>query len=184
MVPTRRPEEALVSDICWLTETVLVARHRSMVPLAGALPPQGISLVLAAIGSCPDAATICPAAANSVRGGGAASNRPQRLQTAGSGALSAGLLAVILCASTRAIRDAVAPSFSAPMVDGTTRLERACAHAPCVWLEERFHPNPTTTHRPCVWLEQLNNPTTANRMIPPLPISHTPKPRYRRACSS
>ena len=32
-------------DMCWLTETVLVARHRSMVPDAGALPPQGISLV-------------------------------------------------------------------------------------------------------------------------------------------
>ena len=150
MVPTRRPEEALVSDICWLTETVLVARHRSMVPDAGALPPQGISLVLAAIGSCPDAATICPATANTVRGGRAASNRPQRLQTADSGASSAGLLAVILCASTRAIRDAVAPSFSAPMVDGTTRLEQACAQAPYVWPEERFNASTGIVRMPAV----------------------------------
>jgi len=54
IVPTR-PEEPLMPDMCCLTETVLVARHRSMVPDAGALPPQGISLVLAAIGNCPDA---------------------------------------------------------------------------------------------------------------------------------
>ena len=45
IVPTHGPEEPLMPDMCWLTETVLVARHRSMVPDAGALPPQGISLV-------------------------------------------------------------------------------------------------------------------------------------------
>jgi hypothetical protein len=55
IVPTHRPEEPLVPDMCWVAETVLVARHRSMVPDPGALPPQGISLVLAAIGNCPDA---------------------------------------------------------------------------------------------------------------------------------
>src|SRR2546423_15482730 len=60
--------------MCWLAQTVLVTRLRSMVPDAGALPPQGISLVLAAIGNCPDAATICLAAANTERGGRAASN--------------------------------------------------------------------------------------------------------------
>ena len=74
IVPTHGPEEPLMPDMCWVTETVLVARHRSMVPDAGALPPQGISLVLATIGNRPDAATICLAAANTERGGRAASN--------------------------------------------------------------------------------------------------------------
>jgi len=55
IVRTHGPEEPLMPDMCWLTERVLVARHMSMVPDAGALPPQGISLVLAAIGNCPDA---------------------------------------------------------------------------------------------------------------------------------
>ena len=45
IVPTHGPEEPLMPDMRWVTETVLVARHRSMVPDAGALPPQGISLV-------------------------------------------------------------------------------------------------------------------------------------------
>ena len=125
IVPTHGPEEPLMPDMCWVTETVLVARHRSMVPDAGALPPQGISLVLATIGNCPDAATICLAAANTERVvAEPLPIRPQRLQTAESGASSAGLLAVILCASTRAIRGAVAPLLSAPMVDGTTREVR------------------------------------------------------------
>src|ERR1700730_9079557 len=135
IVPTHGPEEPLMPDMCWLTETVLVARHMSMVPDAGALPPLGISLVLAAIGNFPDGGSAQRRPEPSV----VAEQlpiRPQRLQTAESGASSAGLLAVILCASTRAIKDAVAPLFSAPMVDGTTRLSRlavlALLRAQCV----------------------------------------------------
>jgi hypothetical protein len=57
-----RSAAALVQDMCWLTETLSVARHRSMVSDAAALPPQGLSLV--------SAAGKCRAHADQSKGGG------------------------------------------------------------------------------------------------------------------
>jgi hypothetical protein len=135
--------------MCWLTETVLVARHRSMVPDAGALPPQGISLVLAAIGHCPDAATICPAAANTERGGRAASNPASTATNRRLGRVAGGTTrlypgdqgrcrTVIQCADGR--------SHNAPRAG----LRSSRCYAPSVWPEDLFNSSTGIVRMPAV----------------------------------
>jgi hypothetical protein len=142
IVPTHGPEEPLVPDMCWLTETVVGGSpwvdgaRRRRAPTPGNIPGVGGHRKL-------------PGRGHDLPSGGQhrvwwpkpLPIRPQRLQTAESDASSAGLLAVILCASTRAIRDAVTVIQCA---DGRWHdapragLRSSRCYAPSVRPEERF----------------------------------------------